>query len=93
MRNLTFLLGYPTNYNIDIVMLRINYRKQRMSWKNIRKSYKKVLTFGYDNGYQGEKDRAGEGGHDNGYRGERDRVGEGGHDNGYLREGHGRGRR
>ena len=37
---------YSTNYDVDIVMLRINYRKRRMSWKNTRKSYKKVLTLG-----------------------------------------------
>jgi len=37
---------YLTNYGTDIVMPRTNCRKRRMSWKNTRKSYKKVLTFG-----------------------------------------------
>ena len=41
-----FLLGHSINNDIDIVMLRINCRKRRMLWKNTRKSYKKVLTFG-----------------------------------------------
>ena len=38
--------GWLTNYVIDIVMLRINSKKRKMSWKSTRKSYKKVLTFG-----------------------------------------------
>jgi hypothetical protein len=38
--------GYSTNYGTDIVMLQISCRKQRMSWKNTRKNYRKVLTFG-----------------------------------------------
>ena len=37
---------YLSNYGIDIVMQRINCKKRKMSWKNTRKSYKKVLTFG-----------------------------------------------
>ena len=37
---------YLSNYVIDIVMQRINCKKRKMSWKNTRKSCKKVLTFG-----------------------------------------------